>query len=112
MSVGPLFPFLAFRRRRARAGDGIVLLRSLYIGVGGLEGEGKRERKNKVVSNLRTYNHYKRPVMPRCCYDDTGHVLIAPGNRDVRVVVLGTGHGLDAIGDEVTRLEGIPHSYI
>lgn len=48
--------------------------------------------------------------MPRRRHDDAGHVLVATGDGDVAVMVLREGHGLDAVGDEVPRLEGVPHT--
>jgi hypothetical protein len=32
-------------------------------------------------------------------HDDTRHIFIASGNGDIGIVVLGTCHRLDAVGD-------------
>ena len=49
--------------------------------------------------------------MARGGHDDAGHVLVAAGDRDVGVVVLGAGYGFDGVGDDFTRLEGEAHSW-
>lgn len=42
-------------------------------------------------------------------HDASGHVLIAAGDGDAGVVVLGTGDGLDAIGYDLASLQGESH---
>lgn len=49
--------------------------------------------------------------MPRGGHDHPGHVLVAPRDGDVRVVPLGAGHGLDGVGDDLARLEGVAHAF-
>ena len=43
-------------------------------------------------------------------HDHAGHVLVAPGEGDQRVIPLGRHDGLDAVGDDVARLQRVAHA--
>lgn len=43
-------------------------------------------------------------------HDGAGHILVASGDGDVGVVPLGGHDGLDAVGDEVARLQAVAHA--
>lgn len=43
-------------------------------------------------------------------HQHTGHVLVATGDTDVRVVPLATHDGFDGIGDQITALQRVSHS--
>ena len=48
--------------------------------------------------------------MPGHSHNYSGQILIATGDRDVRIVMLRKRDGLDAVGDELPRLKGEPHA--
>ena len=50
--------------------------------------------------------------MPRHTHDGARHVLVATWDGDARVVGLRTGHGLDAVGDDLACLETEPHPLV
>jgi hypothetical protein len=44
-------------------------------------------------------------------HDDAGHVLVAAGDGDAGIVVLGAGYRFYAVGDDFSGLEGEAHSW-
>lgn len=56
-------------------------------------------------------DHEEGPVVARGGHDDARHVLVAAGDADVGVVVLGAGDGFDAVGDDLAGLEGETHAW-
>jgi len=55
-------------------------------------------------------DHDGGAVVARKGHDDAWHVLVAAGDGDAGVVVLGAGYGFDAVGDDFPGLEGKAHS--
>mmetsp|Transcript_1409 Transcript_1409/g.3036 ORF Transcript_1409/g.3036 Transcript_1409/m.3036 type:complete len:240 (+) Transcript_1409:1659-2378(+) len=55
-------------------------------------------------------NHYAGTVETRHGYDRAGHVLVASGQRNDTIIPLGAHGGLDGVGDEVPRLQTVPHA--
>mmetsp|Transcript_2758 Transcript_2758/g.8597 ORF Transcript_2758/g.8597 Transcript_2758/m.8597 type:complete len:541 (+) Transcript_2758:489-2111(+) len=55
-------------------------------------------------------DHHRGPVDSRHRHDAAGHVLVAAWDREVRIVELRAHHRLDAICDQVSRLEGVCHA--
>lgn len=44
-------------------------------------------------------------------YDNTGHVLVTTGDRDIGIVELSTCNGLDAVGNKLSSLERETHAF-
>ncbi len=55
-------------------------------------------------------DHQRRAIEPAHRDQAAGHVLVAAGERDIRVVPLRLHHGLDRIGDQVARLQRVAHA--
>ncbi len=55
-------------------------------------------------------DHDRRAVEPAHRHQAAGHVLVAAGERDERVVPLGAHDGFDRVGDQVARLERVAHA--
>ena len=56
-------------------------------------------------------NHQRRSVESSHRHDAAGHVLVAAGDRDVRVVPLAAHDSLDAVGDQIARLQRVAHPF-
>ena len=56
-------------------------------------------------------DHDEGPVVPGGSHDDAGHVLVAAGDGNVSIVVLGAGDSLNGVGDDFTGLQGEPHAF-
>ena len=106
-------------------GHDLVLRGAGALGVGGLEpavGVGAGgfvagrdvdllvEDGRVALADGAAVDHDEGPVVARGGHDNAGHVLVAAGDADVGVVVLRAGHGLDAVGDDLARLEGVAHA--
>ena len=61
-------------------------------------------------ANGTAVNHQRRAVQSTHGHDRTRHVLIAPRERNISVVPLSTHHGLDAIRDQIPRLQREGHA--
>lgn len=48
--------------------------------------------------------------MPRHCHDTPRHILITAWNGNTRIMVLSTGDGFDAIGNDFSSLQGESHA--
>jgi hypothetical protein len=60
-------------------------------------------------ANRSAVDHQRRTIEPAHRDHAARHVLIASGNRDVRIVPLRAHHGFDRVGDQVARLKGVTH---
>ena len=57
-----------------------------------------------------TVDHQTRPVHASHSHNDTGHVLVATGNADVRIVPLATHDSLNGVGNKITALQRVAHT--
>ena len=55
-------------------------------------------------------NHQTRAIEPTHGHDTARHILIATGDRDVRVILLRGDYRLDRIGNEIARLQREAHA--
>ena len=51
-------------------------------------------------------------VQPGCGHEEAGYVFVAVGNHDQSVKLMGDGHGLGGVGDEVPGDEGVFHAHM
>lgn len=55
-------------------------------------------------------DHERRAVVAGHRHDTTGHILVAAGDSDAGIMMLGTGDGLDTISDDLSTLKREPHA--
>ncbi len=60
-------------------------------------------------ANRPAVHHQRRAIQPRHRDDRPGHVLVAAGHRDERVVPLRAHDGLDRVGNQVARGQRVAH---
>jgi hypothetical protein len=75
---------------------------NVQLGVLGLLAATSRDRT--------TVNHQTRPVHASHSHDNTGHVLVATRNADVRIVPLTTHDRLNRVGNKITALQRVAHA--
>ena len=51
-------------------------------------------------------------VHPGCCHQQTGDVLVAVGDHHQAVKLVGQGHGLGGVGDQIPGHQGVLHSRV
>ena len=51
-------------------------------------------------------------VYPRCRHEQTGDVLVAVGDHHQPVELVGHGHGLGGVGDQIPGDQGILHAHV